>query len=214
MTNNIVRFIVWGCAGHAKVLRDVIEAQAGHVIALVDNAPNIQSVLAGVPVLFGEAELDQWLSMQVACDQICAAVAIGGSKGADRHQLAQCLLAKGLSLPTLVHPSASVSPSAKLGRGSQVLAQAVVAADAELGDACIVNNNATIDHECRLGHGVHIAPGATLCGCISVGDYSFVGAGAVILPRVRVGKNVVIGAGAVVTRDVPDKSTVKGSPAR
>lgn len=41
-----------------------------------------------------------------------------------------------------------------------------------------------------------------------------IGSGAVILPGLSIGEEAVIGAGAVVTKNVPDRTIVKGSPAR
>jgi sugar O-acyltransferase (sialic acid O-acetyltransferase NeuD family) len=208
------RFILWGSAGHAKVLADVIALQQDHVVALVDNNPAAISCLPGVALYCGLAGLHDWLQTQTRTTDLCAGVAIGGSRGRDRIAIAQTLTAHGLQLPQLIHPQATVSRTARMGIGSQVLANAVVAAAVEMGTMCIVNNNANVDHECILGDGVHIAPGAVLCGCVNVGDATMIGANAVVLPRLRIGSNVVVGAGAVVTRDVPDDSVVVGNPAR
>jgi acetyltransferase-like isoleucine patch superfamily enzyme len=43
---------------------------------------------------------------------------------------------------------------------------------------------------------------------------SWIGANAILLPGVVVGENAVVGAGSVVTRDVPPRVVVVGSPAR
>ena len=83
---------------------------------------------------------------------------------------------------TLVHPSATISPSAEIGVGSVVMAGAVIQAAARLGQHCIVNTGATIDHHCELGDYVHIAPGAHLCGRVTVGDGTLVGVGVGIAP--------------------------------
>src|SRR5438128_11849742 len=41
-----------------------------------------------------------------------------------------------------------------------------------------------------------------------------VGSGSTILPNTIIGENAVVGAGSVVTKDVPPKTIVAGSPAR
>lgn len=51
-------------------------------------------------------------------------------------------------------------------------------------------------------------------GKIVVGDDTFIGTRSIIMPGVTIGKSCVIGAGSIVTRDVPDRTVVAGSPAR
>lgn len=208
------RFVLWGSAGHAKVLADLIALRGGRVVALFDNSPEAASCLSGVPVYVGRSGLQQWCAEQETLADVQAAMAIGGARGRDRLQIAQWFREEGLMLATLVHPTAMVSATARLGAGCQILAQAVVAADAVLGEACIVNHHANVDHECVLGDGVHMAPASVLCGCVTLCDNTMVGANAVVLPRLRVGMNAVVGAGSVVTHDVPDDSVVAGNPAR
>ena len=41
-----------------------------------------------------------------------------------------------------------------------------------------------------------------------------VGGGATLLPGIEIGEEAFVGAGAVVTRDVPPRTLVVGSPAR
>ena len=47
-----------------------------------------------------------------------------------------------------------------------------------------------------------------------VKDNAIVGGGTIILPNVVVGENSVIGGGSVVTKDVPPRKVVTGSPAK
>ena len=66
----------------------------------------------------------------------------------------------GMSIPTLVHPRAYVSPTARLGVGAVVLPMAVVNTGVQVGNGCIVNIGALVDHDSILEDGVHLAPGA------------------------------------------------------
>ena len=49
---------------------------------------------------------------------------------------------------------------------------------------------------------------------VRIGSGSWLGHGVVVLPGVTIGEHVTVAAGSVVTRDVPDRCIVAGSPAR
>lgn len=206
-------YVIWGSAGHAKVLFEGIRRGGGSVVALFDNNPDAQSAIAGVPLVGGISDLPEWLNRRPKDATLYGLVAVGGARGRDRLETQALLSEHEIQIEPFIHPMSFVATGAELGRGTQVLAMSTVAADSRLAAACIVNHNASIDHECRLGDGVHIAPGATLCGSVTVGAYSMIGAGAVVLPRSHVGRNSIVGAGAVVTKDVPDGVVVTGNPA-
>lgn len=207
------RYVLWGSAGHAKVLAGLIALRGGRVVALFDNR-EIQSSLDGVMLYIGDAGFNHWADDTDSLANVIGLAAIGGNHGRDRLAVHARFRHRGLQVRSLVHPSASVCATAIIGSGTQVLAHAIVSSEARIGEACILNHRATIDHECVLGDGVHIAPGATLCGCVTLGDNVMVGAGAVVLPRLTIGADSVIGAGAVITKDIPAGVTVMGNPGR
>lgn len=207
------RYAVWGSAGHAKVLASLIALNGGEIIALFDNN-DVAPAVDGVPLYIGESGFVAWANTVTSLNEVIGLVAIGGARGRDRLAIQILFQTRGLRSTSVIHPDASVCASANLGAGTQVLAQAVVAAEVRIGQVCIINHHASVDHECVLGNGVHVAPGATLCGCIAIGDNVMIGAGAVILPRLSIGSDSVIGAGALVTKNVPPGVTVMGNPAR
>ncbi|MDB4945196.1 MAG: hypothetical protein JWP97_4730 [Labilithrix sp.] len=208
-------YVLWGSAGHAKVLANLLAARGRRVVALFDNDPGATSSIAGVPLFVGRAGLERWRAGIDDVSRIRGVAAIGGHRGPDRLAVQALFEAQGVAVAeALVHPAAFVCPSASLGAGSQVLGMAVVASEARLGRACILNHKASADHESVLGDGVHLAPGSTLCGCVTLGDHVMIGAGAVVLPRVTIGAGTMVGAGSVVTRDLPAGVVAYGNPAR
>ena len=207
-------YAIWGSSGHAKVLAAAISLSGGRVVALFDRRGDAKPSIVGACLWTGERALDDWLVNTPDPSSYHGLVAIGGWRGRERAETGEMMRAAGLAMPPLVHPQAFVCGTARIGLGSQILALACLAADAEVGDDCILNHRASVDHECRLGRGVHVAPGATLCGCVEIEPYAFVGAGAVVLPRLRIGTGAIVGAGAVVTRDVPESAVVLGNPAQ
>ena len=207
-------YVLWGSAGHAKVLASLIALRGGRVIALFDNNPNAKSSIEGVPLVGGHDNFVTWAQGGSLNSGLRGLVAIGGHTGLARVNIQKLFLDHGVLVEPIVHPDATLCATASLGAGTQVLARATVASEATLGEGCIVNHGAVVDHECVIGDGVHIAPGATLCGCITVERNVMIGAGSVVLPRVVIGASSVIGAGAVVTKDVPAGTTVVGNPAR
>lgn len=207
----VSKVLVFGGTGQAKVVRPILEHLGYTLLAVYDGNPKVQT-FPDIPMLHTTLELEEWISKQAA--PLGFALAIGGSRGALRCELAKEFLIQGLHPVTLQHPSSWVAGSAHVGSGTQILAMAAVSEDARLGAYCIVNTNATVDHECRIGNGVHIMPGATLAGRVTVGDYATIGSNATILPRLSIGPRAIVGAGAVVVKNVSEGAVVKGNPAR
>ena len=76
-------YLLWGSAGHAKVLDEAIRLNGGRVVALVDNDANATRALPAVPLLIGIAGLEAWLAISRP-HGLRALVAIGGAHGHDR----------------------------------------------------------------------------------------------------------------------------------
>jgi len=140
-------------------------------------------------------------------------VAFGIGSGEGRRALFENLGTRFV-VKTVVHPSASVSPRARLGEGVVVLAGAVVNVGAVLSRGVIVNTGSSVDHHCHVGRYAHICPGARLAGNVRVGEGSWIGMGASIIEGVSIGAGVTVGAGSAVIGDLPDGVLAVGVPAR
>ena len=119
-----------------------------------------------------------------------------------------------LEFATAIHPSAIISPSAKIGEGTVIMAGAVINADAVIGKHCIVNTGATVDHDCVIGDYCHIAPGANVSGGTHIGEGTWIGVGACVIQCLNIGKWSFIGAGSVVVKDVSDGVVAYGNPCK
>ncbi len=208
-------FLVWGGGGHGKVVADLVRA-AGHRLAgFVDRDPAKRGQVVepgGAVVVADEQELLDAIRRSAPLPAGAGALALAVGDNAQR---ARCLAALGdTPCPPLVHPTATVSPSAAIGRGTVVFPRVVVNAAARIGDAVILNTGAVVEHDCVVGHAAHLSPMSSLCGSVRVGDRGWIGAGATVVPGVRIGDDARVGAGAVAVRDVPVGATVAGVPAR
>lgn len=132
-----------------------------------------------------------------------------------RKQLAMELERRfALRYHTLIHPSAYVSPLARLGQGIFIGANSVIGPGARLDDHVFVNRGVTIGHDTQVGCYSRIQPGADLGGLSRIGQGVTIAIGATLLERLLVGDGAFIGAGAVVTGDVPARTLVAGNPAK
>lgn len=83
--------------------------------------------------------------------------------------------------PVGVHPSAVVSPDAKLGQGVSINANAVIEAGAEIDDGTVIGAG------CYIGHDVKIGAGSLLYPNVTVMYRCVIGRKAVIHPGVVIG---------------------------
>jgi sugar O-acyltransferase (sialic acid O-acetyltransferase NeuD family) len=145
------------------------------------------------------------------------ALAIGIGTPAVRLKLSQQLSRAfpDMEWPVIVHPTAVVDyDSALLGEGAFIGARCVSTVNVELEPFVLCNFGTTIGHETSIGRGSVVNPGANLSGGVVIEDDVLIGTGAQVLQYLKVGSGATVGAGAVVTRDVPEKTTVVGVPAR
>lgn len=115
---------------------------------------------------------------------------------------------------TVIHPSASVSRLAVLGRGSVVLQNAVIASHANVGNHVMVLPLSVISHDAVVGDYSIIAGGACISGGVQVGKSCYIGSNSTIRGNLHIGDNALVGMGATVLNDVPPGTVMVGNPAR
>jgi len=66
----------------------------------------------------------------------------------------------------------------------------------------------------QLQHHPYVRDRLMVKAPVTIDDDAWIGAGAIVLPGVHVGASAIVAAGAVVSRDVPPRTIVAGTPAR
>jgi sugar O-acyltransferase (sialic acid O-acetyltransferase NeuD family) len=198
-------FAIFGSGGHARVLSELAKLVGFDPVCFIDPFSPEESYL-GLPVVGG---LDQ-----VSPDVTSFGLGIGLNYVREQVFLAARNSNPGADFPVLVHPSAFVSPSARLEEGSVVLAQAHVGPGAAIEAGALLNSGASLDHESLMRRFSSLGPGAITAGGVELGERAMVGLGASLFQKVSVGADTVIGASSMVRHDVPANSVAFGTPSR
>lgn len=119
----------------------------------------------------------------------------------------------GLELVSVIHPTATIMPEARLDQNIMVFPRAYVGYRTELESGVLINTGAQLDHHNVVREGATVDPGVVTGGNVTIGRGARVHLGARIINRIRVGDGARVGAGAVVIRDVPAGALVVGVPA-
>lgn len=204
------KLIIWGAGGHGKVVLDIARATG-----LFSEIVFVDDSCASPGGSFCDCELlpsSQGFETLKARGHSCFVVAIGNNRV--RARCFQEGIDRGLDLAAVIHPSAIVSASARIGRGTVVMPRVVVNADAVIGHNCILNTAVIVEHDCHIGDHVHLAPGVVLGGNVTVEPFSLLGIGTIAVPGTRIGEGAIVGAGAVILDNVPPGATSVGVPAK
>ena len=204
------KLIIWGAGGHGKVVLDLVRAQdyLSTVIFIDDGFQKLPAELDGCCVAGGRDDL---ASLR-ASGYKHSIIAIGCN--ALRASCFHTACRIGIEPITLVHPTAVVSRSSKVGPGTVVMPNAIINSGSVIGANCIINSGAIVEHDCCIADHVHLSSGAVLGGGVRVSAYSHIGLNASVLPGAEVGESAIVGAGAVVLKYVAHGDTVVGVPAK
>lgn len=124
------------------------------------------------------------------------------------------ILEKGGQFINLIHPTAIISPSVKLGQGIGIKSYCVLSSDVSIGDFSYLQSSVIMGHDVNIGSYCQINSFVFFAGYVNVGQCVTVNAGAKLIQNVKVGDEAVIGMGSVVLTKVKKGTTVFGSPAK
>lgn len=134
-----------------------------------------------------------------------------------KEEVSKRLMEKGAILPTLVHPSASISRFAEVSPcGVLIDKNCEVQPDVVVEEGCVLRTGVVVCHNTTLKPYTFCGPCSLVGAFTEVGQRAFIGQRALLISgKVHcIGTDATIGAGAVVTRAVTPYDVVIGNPAR
>ena len=208
--NNI---LIMGAGGHAKMIIDIINADKTYnIVGIVDASSMIKSNstiindVMGIPVICDDSKLNKLFEMGV--DYAVNAVGFIESPK-PRENVFKLLKKLGYKVPNIIHQTAVIEPSVKLGEGNHIFANALIGSNSIIGNNCIINSSSVLTHDIMINNNVHITPGALLAGYVTIGFATIIGMGATVYFKVKIGSNVKIYNGCNIIEDIPDGSIVR-----
>jgi sugar O-acyltransferase (sialic acid O-acetyltransferase NeuD family) len=131
-----------------------------------------------------------------------------------RNKIISDLNIQSKNFATLIHPTASVSPFAKIGHNVLILAGAVITANSIIGNHVCVLPNTVIHHDSNIGDYTLIGSNVTVAGNSEIGKYCYIGSGTSIINGIEIGDNTLVGIGSNVIKSIKSNSKVVGNPAK
>ena len=205
--------IIIGASGFGREVAWVAERineqnEEWNILGFIDDNPELKGkTVGGYPVLGGIDTVADYSDSYFMC-------AIGSSK--IRSQLIEKVngILPNVKYAILIDPTVQISKRVKIGEGTVICAGNIITVDIEIGKHVIINLDCTVGHDAILHDFVTLYPSVNVSGISEVGTCTELGTGAQIIQSKKIGSHTIIGAGAVVVKDIPEKCTAVGSPAK
>lgn len=125
----------------------------------------------------------------------------------------------GLHLPlekfaTVIHPRASVSPMAQIGKNVLLMAGVTLTSNCIIGNHVCVLPNTVIHHDAVIGDYTLIGSNVVIAGNVQVGKNCYIASGSNIINGIEIGEQALVGLGSNVLRNVEARTVVAGNPAK
>lgn len=161
-----MKLLILGAGGHGKVVKEVAEALDIYekIDFLDDNSQEAVGKISDMETMHGTYD----------------AAFVGIGNNAFRNELLKKLDAIGYTVPVIIHPTAYISKTAQIGKGTVVEPKTIINANSVVGNGCIISVGSIVDHDVVLEDCVHVNAGAICMAGSRVAAFNRVDAGQVV----------------------------------
>lgn len=200
------KVIIIGAGGHAAELRDYIN----HFNKLSEEQIIVEGFLDDSKANYEHYNYNEPFLGTIVDHKVRSDVKylMGIANIKYRRSIVEKFLQAGATFTGLIHPTALISPSAKIGEGVVISHNASVGPKVKLGNYNILNSRCTIGHDSVIGAYNFISPQVAISGNTTIGDENMIGTNSCTIPGVKIGNKNIIAAGMVIYKPVGDNETV------
>lgn len=141
-------------------------------------------------------------------------IAVGASRSREKIVDHVKAINPDIKFGTVIDPSVEMSDLVTVGEGTIICAHNIITVNISIGNHVIINLDCTVGHDAILKDFVTVYPSANISGMTIIGHAVELGTGMQIIQGKRIGDYSIVGAGSVVVKDIPEKCTAVGSPAK
>ena len=208
--SRIKRIIILGTGGNCLDICDIInESKKGRCIGFLDD-----DELKWGKTIYGVKVLGP-LSSATKHKNVYFVNGIGSPNNFWKKDKIICKTGlKPKNFISIIHPTANISKSAKIGYGTVIFPNVTIASNVKIGNHVIILSGTVINHDVQIGDYVCIASSVSISGRVKIGKMCYLGSNSSIREDVNIGDFSLIGMGSVVLRDVQSNNIVAGNPAK
>lgn len=203
--------VIIGAGTYGEVYAAYLKEAGINIIGFLDDNITLKDkVICEIPVLGNISKLETLKQTHNVEAVYCP---IGNNK--IRVKLLEYAHSLGYFIPNYIHPSVTISPNVKIGKGVYILLGSNIMPYTIIKDYTMISMGVNIAHHSILEEGTFLSTGCNFGASIIAQKYSYCGIASTIMTGIKtLGEDCLIGAGAVVIRDVPNRAIVAGVPAK
>jgi sugar O-acyltransferase (sialic acid O-acetyltransferase NeuD family) len=199
-----------GIAVEVKYLIDDINAttEEWNFLGFIDSwGKNKGEIIAEEKAVIGSIE-----DLNAMKDEVYAVIAIGTPERIK--DVALQIKNPNVKFANLIHPTAIVHRTAKIGYGNIITFTNFISCNTEIGNFNLFNTKCGIGHHVQIGSFNVFNPNTQISGNVKIGNENFFALNSSVLQELNIGNKNKIGAHSFVMRNIKDNGSYFGIPAK
>lgn len=178
------------------------------IVGFIDDDPSTHNKRClGIKVLGGRENLKKFPGAKV--------LAVPGNPDnfLKRKEIIDSLNLEKDRFATIIDPSVTVSPDAKIGCNTLLMSNVIASCGVTIGEHCVILPNTSVLHDSTVGDYCCIGSNVSIAGNVAIGPMCYIGSGVNIKGSVSIKKKTLIGLGSNVISDIGEGVVAVGNPA-